>query len=173
MLFPIDCKEGLEDCHKDAEDCSADVADCLESLKDCNCIDPSAGLLFVYFQMFVYIVLSFQEFYYYYFFANNKKQFLKWKLQQLFVYIFTVGQKIIYKSPGQKHSWNQMNQFHGNFFWIFFWYFPFSRSKISIVIRKVFKENFVKLILKLISNSFILPPLDYFKFSGPLYSGQQ
>ena len=64
-ILAIDCQEGLEDCHEGAEDCTADVEDCLEPLKDCDCIDPSAGL-FTYRplqQLFVYIVLSFHDFF--------------------------------------------------------------------------------------------------------------
>ena len=48
----------------------------------------------------------------------------------------TVGQKIL-KRPGQKNSWNQINQFHELFFWAKFNFFPISKmTKNQFLNRK-------------------------------------
>ena len=78
-----------------------------------------------------------------------------------------MGQKIK-KSPGQKKSWNQINQFHD----FFFDQIPFfAISKMVKNLKSIFKlGKSLKLLEMQFHEEFCL---DFIKFSGPLCEGEE
>ena len=68
------------------------------------------------------------------------------------------------KKPMPKNSWNEINQFHGIFFSIFFFFLQVK----FLFLWKIFKKSFFVKLIYLIFHEFF--GLDYLKFSAPLWT---